>query len=202
MKPREDIASLTGLRGLAALLVVVTHYSRWMAVTPVAEHPAWTERLGGSANIGMAIFFTLSGYVIALSYGDWDWRSRPGFNLARFLFYRFARLYPAFFLFAALVIMRQPKLHDLTDGDVESYVLPHLMLADLVADEVRRHRCRQQLLPCIVEHQHGMGALSAVRARCPADGVAAAMAIPVAHPRRGVLHGGSVPASTGVVETK
>jgi hypothetical protein len=40
----------------------------------------------------MAIFFTLSGYVIALSCGDWDWRHRPGFNLARLFFYRLARL--------------------------------------------------------------------------------------------------------------
>jgi hypothetical protein len=45
----------------------------------------------------MAIFFTLSGYVIALSYSDWDWRECPAFNLIRLFFYRFARLYPAFF---------------------------------------------------------------------------------------------------------
>jgi len=46
--------------------------------------------------IGMAIFFPLSGYVIALSYSHWDWRTRPGFNLMRLFFYRFARLYLAF----------------------------------------------------------------------------------------------------------
>ena len=31
----------------------------------------------------------------SLSYSGWDWRARPGFNLARLFFYRFARLYPA-----------------------------------------------------------------------------------------------------------
>lgn len=46
----------------------------------------------GAADIGMAIFFTLSGYVIALSYSHWDWRERPAFNLIRLFFYRFARL--------------------------------------------------------------------------------------------------------------
>jgi peptidoglycan/LPS O-acetylase OafA/YrhL len=57
----------------------------------------------------MSIFFTLSGYVIALSYAHWNWRERPGFNLVRFFFYRFARLYPAFFVFAILIIVRSPS---------------------------------------------------------------------------------------------
>jgi peptidoglycan/LPS O-acetylase OafA/YrhL len=67
-----EIASLTGLRGLAALRVVITHYWSWARVTPTAALPAsfgaWTQ----TSDIGMAILFTLSGYVIALSYSDWD----------------------------------------------------------------------------------------------------------------------------------
>lgn len=92
---RGDIPSLTGLRGLAALLVVVGHYLVWMSVTPLAAVPEWIRRCGATGSIGMAIFFTLSGYVIALSYSHWDWRSRPGFNLLRFFLYRRSHDQPA-----------------------------------------------------------------------------------------------------------
>ena len=47
----------------------------------------WT----GTSRIGMAIFWTVSGYVIALSYSHWNWREAPLFNLTRLFFYRFAR---------------------------------------------------------------------------------------------------------------
>jgi peptidoglycan/LPS O-acetylase OafA/YrhL len=123
-----EIASLTGLRGLAALLVVVTHYWSWARVTPTAALPASIGAWMQTSDIGMAIFFTLSGYVIALSYSDWDWRARPAFNLTRLFFYRFARLYPAFFLFAVLIVLRTPPLRDLADPQAESYLWPHLLL--------------------------------------------------------------------------
>lgn len=84
----------------------------------------WTNLSG----VAMAIFFTLSGYVIALSYSHWDWRDRPIFNLVRLFFYRFARLYPAFFIFSVLVILRTPSIRDLSDPAVRNYLIPHFML--------------------------------------------------------------------------
>jgi peptidoglycan/LPS O-acetylase OafA/YrhL len=126
---KTEIPSLTGLRGLAALLIVIGHYSVWTAVTPMAEVPAWIQAWANAApGIGMSIFFTLSGYVIALSYSHWDWRQRPGFNLVRLFFYRFARLYPAFFVFAVLIVMRTPALRDLSDPEVQTNVAAHLLL--------------------------------------------------------------------------
>jgi peptidoglycan/LPS O-acetylase OafA/YrhL len=122
-----EIASLTGLRGLAALLVIVSHYWVWTRVTPTAELPVWMEPWTSTAALGMAIFFTLSGYVIALSYAGWDWRERPLFSLIRLFFYRFARLYPAFFLFAVLVVLRSTALRDLSDRETQRYLVPHLL---------------------------------------------------------------------------
>lgn len=121
-----EIASLTGLRGLAALLVVVNHFAQWTRITPAPD--PLVERLTSTAGIGMAVFFTLSGYVIALSYGDWDWHGRPGFNFVRLLLYRCARLFPAFVVFAALVVLRTPPLRDLADPDVQAYLLSRLAL--------------------------------------------------------------------------
>lgn len=117
------------IRSLTGLLVVIGHYSAWAAVTPMAEVPTWIRALANAApGIGMSIFFTLSGYVIALSYSHWDWRAQPGLNLARLFFYRFARLYPAFFVFALLIVMRTPALHDLSDPAVRADIAVHVLL--------------------------------------------------------------------------
>ena len=127
-KKQGEILSLTGLRGLAALLVVITHYWAWTKVTSADALPASVNPWMATAGIGMAIFFTLSGYVITLSYAKWDWRNRPVFNLTRLFFYRLARLYPAFFVFALMAILRFPALQDLTDPNAQGYLLPHLLL--------------------------------------------------------------------------
>jgi peptidoglycan/LPS O-acetylase OafA/YrhL len=127
-RAKGQIAALTGLRGLAVLLVIVAHFSEWLNVTPAAAVPAWIGPWLRTSSIGMAIFFTLSGYVIALTYSGWDWRDRPGFNLVRLFFYRFARLYPAFFVFTLLIILRTPVLHDFSNPDVWAYVGSHLLL--------------------------------------------------------------------------
>jgi peptidoglycan/LPS O-acetylase OafA/YrhL len=129
MKNRGEIASLTGLRGVAALCVVIGHFSQWTVVVPRAQVPSWIMPwVGASPGIGMSIFFTLSGFVIALNYGHWNWRDRPCFNLARLFFYRFARLYPAFFLFAVMIVLRSPQLRDLSDPGAQSYLATHLLL--------------------------------------------------------------------------
>jgi peptidoglycan/LPS O-acetylase OafA/YrhL len=126
---RGEIPALTGLRGVAALCVVLGHYASWLIVVPRAEMPAWYWAWSGALpGIGMSIFFTLSGFVIALSYSGWDWRERPGFNLTRLFFYRFARLYPAFALFALLIIFRTASLRDVGDPAVQAYIVPHLLL--------------------------------------------------------------------------
>ena len=124
-----EIPSLTGLRGVAALLVVVGHFSRWTVVAPRAEAPAWIGQWAGSLpGVGMSIFFTLSGFVIALSCSNWDWRGHPGLSLVRLFFYQFARLYPTFLLFAIVIILRSPALRDLSDPQTRANLAIHLLL--------------------------------------------------------------------------
>jgi peptidoglycan/LPS O-acetylase OafA/YrhL len=126
VKTKAEIASLTGLRGLACLLVVVAHF--FSPTRAASEIPAWMPHVFSTPGIGMAIFFTLSGFVIALSYSHWDWRGRPAFNLTRLFFYRFARLYPGFLLFAVVIIMRTPFFDD-PDHGTTRYLVDHLLLA-------------------------------------------------------------------------
>jgi len=122
-RDRQDLPALTGLRGVAAGLVVVGHF--WAALRPTIVDSFW---LWPFPPIGMAIFFTLSGYVIALSYGRWDWRARPLFNLCRLALYRFARLYPAFLLFAIVILLRNPPLRTPSTPEALTYVVDHLLL--------------------------------------------------------------------------
>ena len=122
---QDDLPALTGLRGIAALLIVVGHF--WSQLRPASE-AAHLSLLWPMLGMGMAIFFTLSGYVIALSYGRWNWEARPLLNLCRLLLYRFARLYPAFLLFALVILLRSPTLRDLGTPGAAANVFDHLLL--------------------------------------------------------------------------
>jgi peptidoglycan/LPS O-acetylase OafA/YrhL len=93
---RPEIKPLTGIRGIAALYVVVYHLNGFGA-------PA-SMRIGGLMRplvdhgyLAVDLFFVLSGYVMALSYGEmvrvWDGRS-----YVRFLIRRIARVYPLYIL--------------------------------------------------------------------------------------------------------
>jgi peptidoglycan/LPS O-acetylase OafA/YrhL len=98
---RQDFAALTGLRIVAALWVVCFHVVAPLAAVyagPLA--PVWPVlRMGW---IGVDLFFVLSGFVIAHSYldrlGD---RPRPAL-MGRFLWARFARVWPVWAVVTAL----------------------------------------------------------------------------------------------------
>ncbi|WP_269504032.1 acyltransferase family protein [Burkholderia sp. IMCC1007] len=79
---KKTIASLEGLRGCAALLVVIFHIQ---FAFPGAH---WFE--GGY--LAVDLFFVLSGFVIATAYGD---RISDGASWRTFMIRRFGRLYPA-----------------------------------------------------------------------------------------------------------
>src|SRR5581483_5409550 len=83
------IRKLDSLRGLAALIVVVSHY---------ANESHWCEAIGhGAGQIGVMLFFLLSGFLMAyLYFGPApDARALRGFALARI-----ARVVPLFYAVA------------------------------------------------------------------------------------------------------
>lgn len=77
------IASLDGLRGIAASAVVYAHIEFFYPTT----NPWITLDTG---DVAVAIFFSLSGFLMALLYGE------RRFDAADYLVHRFARIYPVY----------------------------------------------------------------------------------------------------------
>ena len=96
----RDVPALTGLRGLAALVVVMYHYLQAPTLA------SGNIRSPFSGYLGVELFFILSGYLMALNYG-------PSFeqqqNLLRayfsFLGKRFARVYPLYAVMTIIVFV-------------------------------------------------------------------------------------------------
>lgn len=94
---KADIPALTGVRGLAASLVVLYHF--W----PTSEmHVGLVRNSVGRCYLWVDLFFVLSGFVIALNYGHMFARGSSREAVGRFLIRRIARLYPLY-LFMVLV---------------------------------------------------------------------------------------------------
>ncbi len=117
---RQELPPLTGMRGLAALAVVITHYAAWCSPWPLSEMPAAIDPLFGTAQIGMTLFFTLSGFVMTYHYADLDWRDRPVRCTAHFLWLRFSRIYPALAVALAVTPKNPPVMFALHALSIET----------------------------------------------------------------------------------
>ncbi len=86
----KEILPLTGVRALAAWSVVSFHVLQLIA-------KVWpgSDRAFGCGWLGVDLFFTLSGFVIALNY--WDRVGTLG-EYGKFVWLRLARLYPVHFM--------------------------------------------------------------------------------------------------------
>lgn len=109
---------MTGLRGLAALLVLLHHF--YLHFLPVLQ-PSLLSPMLRKGYLGVDLFFTLSGFVLAMVYGPWfapsalAWPGRPGWprRVALFLLRRGARLWPlhAIVLLGVLATMALDGVH-------------------------------------------------------------------------------------------
>jgi peptidoglycan/LPS O-acetylase OafA/YrhL len=88
------IPSLTGLRFIAALSVVISHSVVLLLRFPGVP-PFWHIALSQLSGIGMPLFFVLSGFVIQYNYSD-AISAKPAHGLYGFFIARFARLYPLY----------------------------------------------------------------------------------------------------------
>jgi len=97
---RPDLPALTGLRAVAALLVVLFHYK--YIVPGLGQSTTPGARVIQSGFVGVSLFFVLSGFILAYTYIDDDGGLRGSRN--EFLFARFARIYPVY-LVALLIAL-------------------------------------------------------------------------------------------------
>lgn len=86
MAHKDHFIALDGLRGVAALVVLIMHRGRW-----------WYPQGGflGHGYLAVDFFFLLSGFVIAFAY---DSRFQGGMSVWRFMALRLIRLYPLILL--------------------------------------------------------------------------------------------------------
>jgi peptidoglycan/LPS O-acetylase OafA/YrhL len=92
---KEEIDALTGIRGVAACLVIAYH------VYPSEQFPWGLHQLVARGYLAVDIFFVLSGFVMALNYGRMFHDGPTMRGTLIFLMRRVARLYPLYIVFLA-----------------------------------------------------------------------------------------------------
>lgn len=89
---RPTLRALTGLRFIAAMYVLVTHFSAFSD-----EWPRWAKNLATSGYTGVSLFFILSGFILTYTYLDCREATLRG-TRRDFWVARVARVYPLYLL--------------------------------------------------------------------------------------------------------
>jgi peptidoglycan/LPS O-acetylase OafA/YrhL len=97
----KEIRALTGVRGVAAIVIVLYHFSN----VHLYSGGIWAYFEVPHGYLAVDLFFMLSGFVIALVYGD-AFVVAPFANYHEFWIKRIARLYPAYLAIAALYLVK------------------------------------------------------------------------------------------------
>lgn len=103
---RRGLHALTGIRFFAAFWVMTFHFGAAFTARAHLPHPVTVFLEHG--NLGVALFFMLSGFILCYSYHD---NLQSFRDLYKFFVARFARLYPVYLLaiaLGALITMRLP----------------------------------------------------------------------------------------------
>jgi peptidoglycan/LPS O-acetylase OafA/YrhL len=103
---RTALPALTGVRFFAAFYVVLSHSLPWLAMRFRIPWPAKIFLSNGY--LAVAMFFLLSGFILAYTYDGQIAGSR---NRARFWEARFARIYPVYLLSLVLAYWFERGLH-------------------------------------------------------------------------------------------
>jgi len=106
MSQIKELRSLTGLRGLAAVYVVIYHY--WLGILPTNP----PKSLLAHGYLAVDLFFVLSGFVMTLNYASFFERGFSFSAFRLFLSRRFARVYPLYLVctLVALVLILTGQL--------------------------------------------------------------------------------------------
>lgn len=114
------ILSIQYMRAIAALLVVVNH-AAWKGVQYSTDPFDWFNKIG---NIGVDIFFIISGYIMCVTTVD------RNLSISKFLYARFMRIIPLYWIltaFALLVYLVFPGKVNSSGGDT-NVILSFLLI--------------------------------------------------------------------------
>jgi len=95
------IPYLDGLRGLSIIIVLVNHSGN---IWPVERLPWWASCLVANGELGVRIFFAISGFLITQLLLTEE-ASIGKIDLRRFYGRRIARIFPVFYLFLLVVLL-------------------------------------------------------------------------------------------------
>ena len=105
---RGFVPALDGMRGLAAMAVVVTH----VAFQTGSVDGSWLGAVWGRFDMAVAVFFALSGYLL------WRPHAEAARNLRRkvpttwrYLRHRVVRIWPAYVVVVVVVVLGADVLH-------------------------------------------------------------------------------------------
>jgi peptidoglycan/LPS O-acetylase OafA/YrhL len=125
MSKRADLRALTGLRIVAALVVVLYHYAMFFAA-PVSWGYLVTQ-----GPLGVDFFFLLSGFILSYTYSDGDGNVRG--TRRAFWIARIARIYPVYLIGLALGLVPFLEGHHGTMGIAVAAVLQPVLMQAWVA---------------------------------------------------------------------
>jgi peptidoglycan/LPS O-acetylase OafA/YrhL len=114
---RGGLHALTGIRFFAAIWVVAFHFGAAFTARAHMPHPVTVFLEHG--NLGVALFFMLSGFILYYTYQDNLQSSR---DLYKFFVARVARLYPVYLLAIVIAI----PLHMRLPNNFEFLIFPML----------------------------------------------------------------------------
>jgi peptidoglycan/LPS O-acetylase OafA/YrhL len=110
------LPSLTGLRFIAAFLVLILHLTLNLQAPTLF---GVTVRFASFGSLGMQLFFVLSGFVIHYNYAATFQREAAWQASKLFLFARFSRIYPLFFCALMFALFHDYMLLDWARHDQE-----------------------------------------------------------------------------------
>lgn len=119
--PRVHYPCFDGLRAIAAFSVIVVHVSAASGFNLRNRLGAFTAR----TDIGVAVFFLISGFLLYRPFADAAFAQRPMPDTRRYVWRRFLRIYPAYWVCLTLVLLFFPHARI---GDGAGYVLHYTLL--------------------------------------------------------------------------
>ena len=124
-------AVLDPLRAVGALAVVVTHATFWTG--DYVRHGVLGSVLA-RLDVGVAIFFVLSGFLLSHHYFSRAWNRRLAEPTGRYFWKRFLRIYPAYLV---AVVVAMLFVRDNADATFKDWATV-LLMGDIYATDTYR----------------------------------------------------------------